>query len=133
MSDRVAVEFANEAFYVAFAAGDVKAMEELWARAVPVTCIHPGWAPLFGRADVMESWGAILTGSGRPKIRVRNARVLLLGDVAYVVCHEVIERAFLIATNVFVREKGTWKMVHHQAGETPPPPEEPPEPRSTMQ
>jgi hypothetical protein len=32
--------------------------------------------------------------------------------------------ARLVATNVFVREGGAWKMVHHQAGPLPPAREE---------
>jgi hypothetical protein len=40
----------------------------------------------------------------------------VIGDSAYVVCGESIEGAELVATNVFVREDGTWKLVHHQAG-----------------
>ena len=34
---------ANEAFYRAFASRDAEAMAGLWARTVPVACIHPGW------------------------------------------------------------------------------------------
>jgi len=37
------------------------------------------------------------------------------------VCYEVLEGGFLAATNVFVREDGAWRMVHHQAGASPPP------------
>jgi hypothetical protein len=39
----------------------------------------------------------------------------VLGDSAFVVCHEVIEGTRLVATNTFVREDRAWKMVHHQA------------------
>ena len=56
MSEHAAVNFANEAFYVAFSTRDLEAMDALWARQAPVTCIHPGWNALTGRDAVMESW-----------------------------------------------------------------------------
>ena len=48
-----AVLFANEAFYRAFAERDIAAMEQLWAQAAPVACIHPGWSPVVGRERVL--------------------------------------------------------------------------------
>jgi hypothetical protein len=40
----------------------------------------------------------------------------VLGESAYVVCGEAVDGAELVATNLFVREDGAWKLVHHQAG-----------------
>ena len=122
MSQQVAVLFANEAFYVAFAACDYRAMDALWSGRDRVSCIHPGWNALAGRDPVMESWRAILANPGAPRIGCRNAVAHVLGDTAYVVCYEAIDGGFLVATNVFVREGGDWMMVHHQAGAAPPPP-----------
>ena len=48
---------ANEAFYEAFRQRDMAAMEALWAQHAPVTCIHPGWEALVGRADVLSKIG----------------------------------------------------------------------------
>lgn len=134
MSDEVAVRFANEAFYVAFASRDLDAMEAVWVRNVSVTCIHPGWNPLSGRDAVMDSWAAILNNRNAPDIECRNAKAHVLGDRAYVICHEVLSEAFLVATNIFVRADDGWKMVHHQAGVAPPPDEDDePERSDTMQ
>ena len=115
MSDDDDVLAANRAFYEAFRGEDLDAMETLWARAAPVACVHPGWPPLVGRDEVMESWQGILS-SGAPPIRAESASVQRLGDVAYVLCYEVVPGGRLIATNVFVREDGAWRMVHHHAG-----------------
>ncbi len=38
--------------------------------------------------------------------------------MAIVVCYETVGQFTLVATNVFVREEGAWRMVHHQSGET---------------
>ncbi|MCH7930375.1 MAG: nuclear transport factor 2 family protein [Proteobacteria bacterium] len=121
MSDSEPVLFANEAFYYAFAGGDAAAMDEVWARDVPVACIHPGWNVLTGRDAVMESWRSILGSDSRPAIRSQDARAVVYGDVAFVTCYENVGQGYLAATNVFVREGGAWKMVHHHAGPTAPP------------
>ena len=118
MSDTDAVLFANEAFYQAFVDRDLQAMEAMWSHEVPVSCIHPGWAPLFGRDEVMTSWAAIVSAPGAPDIRCRGARAQVYGETAFVVCFEQLGGDFLIATNVFVREGSVWRMVHHQAGPT---------------
>ncbi len=127
MSDAEPVLFANEAFYYAFAGGDAAAMDEVWARDVPVACIHPGWNVLAGRDAVMESWRSILGSDRRPAIRSQGASAFLHGDVAFVTCYENVGQGYLAATNVFVREGGAWKMVHHHAGPTAPPEAEEPE------
>jgi hypothetical protein len=121
MRDRQATLFANDAFYQAFSDGDFAAMDALWAHDAQVACIHPGWEPLSGRDSVMESWRAILGSENRPAINNHAAKVHLYGAVAFVICYEEVNNDFLVATNVFVQENGTWKMVHHQAGPTAPP------------
>ena len=134
MSDEDAVLAANEAFYRAFAARDLAAMDALWAAEAPVACIHPGWDALVGRAAVMESWAAILGGPGAPQSRSEAAHAFVLGPSAFVICREVLEGGRLIATNVFAQEHGGWRMVHHQAGPAsqaqpaPPAAERPPGP-----
>ena len=116
-ADEEAALAANAAFYEAFAAADIAAMEVLWARRAAVACIHPGWGLLAGRAEVLESWRRIFDGSP-PDIICHNAQAFLLGESAYVVCLEIMPEGVLIATNIFVREDGRWRMVHHQAGPT---------------
>lgn len=126
MSEHSAVLFANEAFYLAINHRDIEAMKQLWADG-PVACLHPGWAALLGRDDVLDSWQRILSHDAAPKIVCRQPRVLIHGEVAVVVCYEQIERDLLIATNIFRRDGRQWRLVHHQAGPTAArlPPEEP--------
>ncbi|GIK96054.1 MAG: hypothetical protein BroJett029_02630 [Alphaproteobacteria bacterium] len=117
MADEEEVLAANEAFYAAFAAADPAAMDALWSRQAPVACIHPGWGALTGREEVIESWRRIFR-TAPPDIVCHGARAFLLGDSAFVLCLEIMPEGVLIATNVFVREAGGWRMVHHQAGPT---------------
>ena len=119
--DERAVVAANAAFYAAFQARDVAGMEALWARGLPVAVIHPGWPPVHGRAAVLETWRRILEGSAPPEIACSRAWPYLNGDSAFVICYEKLPGGDLVATNVFAREDGQWRIVHHQAGPTPPP------------
>jgi len=107
---------ANRSFYEAFARGDLMVIEALWAQHVPVACIHPGWAALHGRDQVLASFRSILGGGSGAGVRCTRPSASVLGEIAYVVCGETIQGAELVATNLFVLEGGEWKLVHHQAG-----------------
>lgn len=106
---------ANQAFYAAFNARDGEAMDALWARGVAVACVHPGWNVLSGRDAVMESWRAIIANPEQPRVQSGGERVYLLGEVAYVICRELVAGAPLAATNVFVHEDGDWRLAHHHS------------------
>ena len=108
----------NEAFYAAFARGDFSAMQALWAQNVPIACVHPGWPPLHDRIKIMQSWQGILANPPKPPIVAMQPEVQLHGDTAIVICWEAIGSVHLVATNVFVREAGVWRMVMHQSGQT---------------
>jgi hypothetical protein len=116
MSSEAEVLAANQAFYDAFAGGDVGALDALWAEHVPVACIHPGWEALHGRHDVMASFRAILRGGSAQAVRCVRPSAHVVGESAYVICGEAVEDAELVATNFFVLEDGRWRLVHHQAG-----------------
>ncbi len=134
MSDDAAVKFANEAFYAAFAQRDLIAMDEIWAKRTRCSCIHPGWQAIHGRAEVMQTWTAILGNPSAPRISCLAARAYVAGDVAYVLCYERVQENVLVATNIFVREDGSWRMIHHHAGQSSlPEPEEAEEPAPTLQ
>ncbi len=107
---------ANDAFYRAFNDRDIEAMDALWALAPEIWCIHPGWNLLSGRDAVMESWRAILANPEQPRIVAGGASVFTREDVAVVTCRELVAGAGLAATNVFVREDGAWRMMHHHSG-----------------
>lgn len=124
-ADRRAVVAANERFYRIFAAGDFAAMAALWAERHPVVCVHPGWAPLAGRDAVLESWQAILAAPDPARVSCRDVLAYGLAadgtvgtaGAAMVLCREVLAgQGVLAATNLFVREAGAWRMIHHHAG-----------------
>lgn len=115
--DRLAerVLAANEAFYAALNARDREAMASLWSSRHPVYCIHPNWNVLAGREAVLESWFAIMANPDQARVLSGAEQVHVLGEVAYVVCRELVEGVPLAATNVFALEDGRWLLVHHHA------------------
>ena len=118
------VEFANDAFYAAFNAGDLEQMSAVWAHEHPLVCIHPGWLPLFGREAVLQSWGRIFASATQnARIACHEPRTFLQAGLSSVICYEEMQGGWLIATNNFVVEQGHVMMVHHQAGFCSEPPD----------
>jgi hypothetical protein len=79
MPEQAAVLFANDAFYGAFTTRDPDARNDIWARSVPATCVHPGWDVIVGRDGVMDSWCAILASPKSPLIALPSSHGLRLG------------------------------------------------------
>ena len=108
---------ANAAFYAAFEARDLDAMSDVWEHSSRTTCVHPGWPMLAGWAAVAASWFALFDGPQRLQFIVTDERVEVSGDTAWVTCYEnLLEREgtqTVAATNVFVRHRGSWRLVHH--------------------
>ncbi|MDP2620576.1 MAG: nuclear transport factor 2 family protein [Hyphomicrobiales bacterium] len=106
---------ANAAFYQALADADLSTMEQLVARRHAVAVIHPGWPAVSGRESVLETWRMIFS-EGPQAVRPVNPEVLAFGDLALVIVYEKAGDHYLAASNLFVREDGDWRLVHHQAG-----------------
>lgn len=115
-ADLAALEFANDAFYQAFAAADLSAMDAVWAEQPNVFCVHPGWAPITRRAEVMASWQEILANAGPIPVRCVAPKATLFGEVGLVCCYERFASQHLVASNLFIRLDGRWRMIHHHAG-----------------
>jgi ketosteroid isomerase-like protein len=114
MSDDAALLAVNAAYYRAFGSDDFTDMSRLWADE-GITCIHPGWPPLFGREAVMQSYREIMRHPGRSRIEHRNEQTVAAGGDGRVLCIEFVDGAALATTNGFRRIDGVWRMVHHQA------------------
>ena len=106
---------ANSAFYAAFGDQDLAAIDALWARENEVAVLHPGWPAVVGRDAVMASWRNIVEGPQPPDIACGDARAFVQGNGGFVICIEHLGSGLLIATNIFTREDGGWRLIHHQA------------------
>lgn len=120
--NRIAIEEANERFYEAFRNGNYAAMSQIWGTGQHVQCIHPAAECIAGREDVMTSWKLILS-SGRMNINLEDVRIYATDTEGYVTLVEVVDaedsQGRIIATNIFERQKGSWKIVHHHGGPVP--------------
>jgi ketosteroid isomerase-like protein len=116
--DEAAILVANAAFYSAFTRGDFAAMSALWAVRAHVACFHPTAPAILGREAVLESWRQILKSAPTFEMRCDRPVVHFAGEAAFVTCYEgnADHPAHLAATNIFVREDGAWRMIHHHAG-----------------
>jgi ketosteroid isomerase-like protein len=138
--DVAAVRAANLAFYRAFEALDLTAMERAWAHDESVTCLHPGWPLCAGWEEVRGSWAAIFANTSTMRFEIADERIDVRGPLAWVVCTERIRSTgpggdamvgAVVATNVFRKEGEAWKLVHHHGSQhvarrTSPPPPAPP-------
>lgn len=107
---------ANQAFYDAFAAADSAAMIALWAVDAPLSVIHPGSRVISGRESVFATWRMILDGQEAFDIACVSPRAQCYGETGLVLCYEQVGSQQLMASNLFMREGGAWRLVHHQAG-----------------
>ena len=121
--DRAHVVEANANFYRAFESLDIQQMAAVWARGDHVKCVHPGWSLLSGWEAVKASWELIFSNTKEIRFTLTDVRVQIRGPLAWVVLtenllsqvqHDVTATAIL-ATNIYEKTDGTWKMVHHHA------------------
>jgi len=112
---------ANAHFYRAFEALDVVAMEEAWAHGEHVKCVHPGWPLLTGWEAVRESWARIFENTEEMRFTISDIHVVVSGDAGWVTCtenilsevHGRLSVTKILATNLFERGLGRWRMIHH--------------------
>lgn len=121
-SEEATVARANEEFYDAFEALDMDRMEACWLHDGGVRCIHPGWDAMVGWHQVSRSWVAIFANSAYIQFFLTDVEVHVDADTAWVTCAENIladgagpevQDAKVLATNVFRRAGGRWRMVLH--------------------
>lgn len=135
--DEEAVHAANQAFYRAFESLALSRMIDAWWHEGPVSCIHPGWGPAVGWEAVLDTWETLFANIDEMRFDISDERIDVQGELAWVVCTERVlshspsgtGRGVVLATNLFRRERGEWRMVHHHASQALPlPSARPPSP-----
>jgi len=125
------VRQASDRFYTALDSmftGDMKPMEDIWSHAADVTDM----GPFGGREMGWDAVQASFAGQAKRKLGghvvCKDLLVRASGDFGYTLCNEhgknmtaagkpiVVEHR---ATNVFRRENGQWKLVHHHTDINP--------------
>lgn len=128
--DARAVEAVNAGFYAALETADLDLLEAVWLGppyAAQVSCVHPGWPALHGRAEVLRSFALILANTPYIQFFLTDVVVRVAGDTAVVTCVEDILTGLepadgaigfpggrVVTTNVFRRTPVGWGLwVHH--------------------
>lgn len=123
-SDLATLETLNRRYYDAFQSLSADEMAKLWWHDDAAACIHPGWDVRHGWAAVKETFEDIFSNTRSIRFALGDVRVRALGDLAYVACIEnlVSEESdkgdylgAVLATNIFERRHGEWRMIHHHA------------------
>jgi hypothetical protein len=116
---------AEEAFYDAFATGNMAAMEEVWENADDVECIHPMGARLVGHA-VLESWKNMFEQAGPVAFHLTDRREHQDGGLAIHVVTENIhfqddttKPLRFLTTNVYRRHDDRWRMILRHSSPAP--------------
>ena len=117
---RRAILEVNEAFYRAFEALDVDALDAIWAARSYTSVVHPGREALTGWEEVRASWAEIFSGTERIRFRLSDVTLEIRGKLAYLMAHEHIRHGddvlvSLQATNLFELIDGRWWMILHHA------------------
>ncbi|MFF2523961.1 nuclear transport factor 2 family protein [Streptomyces liangshanensis] len=123
------VELANTTFYEAMERGDLDALTALWlADEDGISCVHPGWPVLSGRAEVLRSYALIMANTEYIQFFLTDVAVSVSGDTALVTCTENILSGgpaeesgelgplvgqLVVATNVFRRTDDGWRVWSH--------------------
>ncbi len=115
-------EDAERAYYEALRAGDTDTLMDVWSEDEEIVCIHPAGPRHVGPAAVRESWRQILAKDG---LHVTASHLQVARNPLCAV-HNVLEQvqveprpearyAFVLATNVYMKEADGWRLVLHHA------------------
>jgi ketosteroid isomerase-like protein len=130
MSAEDEVRKASEKFYAGLTRmlnGDAAALVEIWSHSDTVTIMRPVGGRDVGWDEVRESFGRLASVASEGQVTLENQMIQVAGDMAYELG---IERGqFKLAgtsvtienrvTDIYRREAGEWRIVHHHADVSP--------------
>jgi len=117
---------ASEKFYSALNSmlnGDASPLFNIWSHGETVTTMHPVGGREVGWDQVRGSWEQVAKIVSGGQIKLEDQFVQIIGDVAYELGVEHGQytlagkpvAADYRVTNIYRRESGAWKIVHHHA------------------
>lgn len=130
MSSEGDVREASSKFYAALnrmANGEKGTMADAWSHSAGVTAMHPIGGRSTGWEEVRDSFDQVAGMAAEGKIGIEEQSIQVVGDMAYELGVEHGE--FKMAgkpvslehrvTNIYRREAGGWKLVHHHTDTSP--------------
>ena len=130
MSTEDDVRKASAQFYAGLGSmigGDAAPLEDIWSHSATVTTMHPIGGRQVGWDQVRGSFEQVAGVASGGHAELRDQSIQVAGDMAYEVGVEVgqvtmageqvaIEQR---VTNVYRREAGQWRIVHHHTDLSP--------------
>ncbi|MFM1878672.1 MAG: hypothetical protein RLZZ241_1538 [Bacteroidota bacterium] len=125
MENQQSLQAANNQFYDALNimfTGDVGPVNAVWSHEADITYMGPFGGMHSGWEQVGAEFANVAALKIGGSISCENLEVRVLGDVGYTLCVEAGENldnegnpvpVRHRATNVFRKENGVWKLVHH--------------------
>ncbi len=130
MSTEDEVRDASKRFYTGLnrmANGDGGPLADIWSHSAAVTAMHPIGGREIGWDAVSTSFKKVAEQASEGRIELKDQFIRVAGDVA---CETGIEHGQLKlagqqvtiehrVTNIYQREAGAWKIVHHHTDISP--------------
>jgi ketosteroid isomerase-like protein len=130
MSTENEVRKASEQFYATvnrMVNGDAGPLADIWSHSAAVTTMHPIGGREVGWDAVRGSFEQVAQLASDGQVELKDQLIQVAGDVAYEVGME--HGQFKLAgqevtiehrvTNIYRREAGVWKIVHHHTDISP--------------
>jgi len=127
MSTEAEVRAVSDRFYSALSRLDVSQLESVWSQSNSVSTMHPMGGEQVGWPEVRKSFEEAAGAMTDIHVELVDQRIQTGEDIAYEtgiergrgkVAGEQIEFEHRV-TNVYRREGGQWKMVHHHTDVSP--------------
>jgi ketosteroid isomerase-like protein len=130
MSTEDEVRKASEQFYAALnrmANGDARPLADIWSQGADVTTMHPIGGREVGWDKVRASFAQVAEIASEGQVRLDDQLIRVTGDLAYELGSERGQAKFAgqqvsldhRVTNIYRREAGSWKIVHHHTDVSP--------------
>jgi ketosteroid isomerase-like protein len=107
--------------------GDAGSLTDIWSHGASVTTMHPIGGREVGWDQVKKSFEQVAQLSSKGQVKLSDQLIQVTGDIAYELAVE--HARFTLAgqpvagdcrvTNIYRRESGGWKVVHHHTDATP--------------
>ena len=130
MTNEDEVRKASQEFYKALnqmVNGDAEALKAIWSHSPQVTTMHPVGGRQIGWDEVWNTWNQVAQVSSDGKVELHDQFITSSGEMAYEIGIE--HAGFRVAgtqtegqirvTNIYRKESGHWKIVHHHTDLVP--------------
>jgi ketosteroid isomerase-like protein len=130
MSPELEVRKASESFYSALnrmIKGDTGPLSGTWSHGAGVTTMHPIGGRQVGWDGVQDSFQQVANVASAGQVKLEDQIIQVVGDLAYELGVErgqatIADQEVTInqrVTNIYRREAGVWKIVHHHTDLSP--------------